>query len=65
VNIWEHAIQAEMAAFRPMLEMFDRALDEVDFGPAKDRVQETRDFLAFYEAEVPRLLARWRETRRR
>ncbi|HEY6933608.1 MAG TPA: MarR family transcriptional regulator [Marmoricola sp.] len=64
VNIWEHVIQAEAAAFGPMLEMFDEALEQVDFGPAKERVQETRDFLAFYQAEVPQILARWRESRR-
>lgn len=65
VNFWEHAIRAEAAAFRPLVEMFDEALGEIDFGVAKQRVEETRDFLAFYEAEVPRLLARWRETRER
>ncbi|HET8560383.1 MAG TPA: MarR family transcriptional regulator [Marmoricola sp.] len=65
VNFWEHAIRAEAAAFRPLVEMFDAALDGIDFGAAKPRVQETRDFLSFYEAEVPRLLARWRATRER
>jgi DNA-binding transcriptional regulator GbsR (MarR family) len=65
VNIWEHAIQAEAASFDALLAMFDRALDDIDFGGAKERVEETRDFLAFYRAEVPHLLERWRSTRNR
>ena len=65
VNFWEHAIRAEAAAFGPLVEMFDQALDQIDFGAAKPRVREARDFLSFYRDEVPRLLARWRETRER
>jgi DNA-binding transcriptional regulator GbsR (MarR family) len=65
MNFWEHAIQAEAASFRTLLEMFDRALADVDFGGAKERVEETRDFLAFYQAEIPHLLERWRKSRNR
>jgi len=64
-NIWEHAIQAEAASFDALLRLFDRALADIDFGGAKDRVAETRDFLAFYQAEIPDLIRRWRESRGR
>jgi hypothetical protein len=64
-NLWEHAIEAEAASFDALLGMFDRALGDIDFGGAKDRVEETRDFLAFYQAEIPHLLERWRRSRSR
>jgi hypothetical protein len=32
-------------------------------GPAGRRLQETRDFFAFFRAELPALLDRWRASR--
>jgi DNA-binding transcriptional regulator GbsR (MarR family) len=63
-NFWEQAIQAEMQAYGPMIDTVQRGLDELDLSPAaRDRMIETRDFLAFFTEEMPRLIERWEERR--
>ena len=60
-HFWEAAVAAEMQAYGPLIATLERALDDLPLSPAaRDRVTETRDFLAFIAEEFPRLLEAWR-----
>ena len=63
-NFWEQAIEAEMQAYGPMIATVQRGLDELNLpAAARDRMTETRDFLAFFTEEMPRLIERWEKRR--
>ena len=63
-NFWEEALAAEVQSYGPMIEVLERGLADLDLSTAaRDRMTETRDFLAFFLDEMPRILQRWRESR--
>ena len=63
-SVWEPMFTAEIAAYGPLSELCDRALEggELD-GHAQERVAETRDFLRFMIVEMEDLVRRWRAER--
>jgi hypothetical protein len=49
--------------YAPLRAVIERGLDDVEAGPARDRVTEMADFFRFLQTEMPRLHARWRAER--
>lgn len=47
----------------PILAVLDAGLDEVEPGPARERLVEMGEFFRFLQAEMPRLWRRWQRTR--
>jgi hypothetical protein len=63
-SVWEPMFAAEIAAYGPLGELCERALDGDQLtGLGRDRVAETRDFLRFMMGEMEGLLQRWRAGR--
>lgn len=63
-HVWESAMSLETTAYQPLITMCERALAGVDFGEApRQRIEETRDFMAFLLEEMPRLMEKWRAER--
>lgn len=63
-SFWETMMTAENAGYGTLIDRCDQALADVDFGDARERIEETRDFLAFMSAELPRIVERWKKQKR-
>jgi len=63
-SVWEPVFEAEIAAYGPLRDLCSRALegDQLE-GLGRDRVEETREFLDFMQAEMAQLVQRWRAER--
>lgn len=65
-EVWEPVFAAEIAAYGPLTEMCERALDDGQLvGLGRTRVEETRDFLEFMTKEMGELVRRWHAERSR
>ena len=63
-EVWEPVFAAEIAACRPLSDMCQRALESGQLtGLGRDRVAETRDFLAFMTGEMSEMVKRWHAER--
>lgn len=61
---WASAMLAEQTAYPRIIAMCERALAQADLAePAKARLSEARDFMAFMAEELPQMLERWRKSR--
>lgn len=49
--------------YSPLVALIDAGLDDVDPGPARDRLAEMADFFRFLRAEMPTLWERWQRSR--
>jgi DNA-binding transcriptional regulator GbsR (MarR family) len=65
-EVWAPVFEAELGAYRPLIEACERALQSGAIaGKGVERVEETREFLEFMSVEMERLLVRWRDRPRR
>jgi DNA-binding GntR family transcriptional regulator len=63
-EVWEPVFTAEIAAYGPLSEMCERALEDGQLtGLGRERVAETRDFLEFMTVEMSDLIRRWHAER--
>lgn len=62
-RFWETAVGAEASMYASLIGVCDRALADVDLGSARARLEETRDFLDFISAELPKIVTRWHDQR--
>ena len=63
-EVWEPVFAAEIAAYGPLSDMCEQALQDGQLvGPGRDRVAETRDFLQFMTGEMGELVRRWHAER--
>jgi DNA-binding transcriptional regulator GbsR (MarR family) len=63
-EVWAPVFEAELGAYRPLMQACVRALQSGTItGRGKERVEETREFLEFMSVEMEDLLARWRARR--
>jgi DNA-binding transcriptional regulator GbsR (MarR family) len=64
-EVWAPVFEAELSAYRPLMQACVRALQSGKItGSGRERVEETREFLEFMSVEMEELLARWRARRR-
>ena len=63
-EVWAPVFEAELGAYRPLMEACIRALQSGTLsGRGAERVEETREFLEFMSEEMEQLLVRWRARR--
>jgi len=60
-DVWGEMYTQQAALLRRWIEAADEGARALGPGPAGDRLGLTRDFFAFMDAELPGLVARWRE----
>lgn len=60
-NAWGHVMEARLVEVRRLREMAERGLDVLADEPpaARRRLAEMRDLYAYFERELPALIARW------
>ena len=65
-EVWAPVFEAELVAYRPLLQSCERALASGALkGKGAERVEETREFLEFMSVEMEQMLVRWRARRGR
>jgi DNA-binding transcriptional regulator GbsR (MarR family) len=65
-EVWAPVFEAEVVAYRPLIQACERALRSGALaGKGAERVEETRDFLEFMSVEMEEMLVRWRARRGR
>src|SRR4051794_30531140 len=65
-EVWAPVFEAELVAYRPLIQACERALASGALtGRGAERVDETREFLEFMSVEMEQMLVRWRARRRR
>jgi DNA-binding transcriptional regulator GbsR (MarR family) len=65
-EVWAPVFEAELVAYRPLIQACERALEGGALtGNGAERVAETREFLEFMSVEMEQMLVRWRARRRR
>ncbi len=65
LDAWTELIQQKTAQIKAIREIAERGLELLDGKPAqrRQRLEEMRDFHAFFEGELPRLSQRWEAER--
>ena len=60
-GMWADTVKARLDSYRQGRELADRGLAALAGRPqpARARLQEVRDMYAWYEVEIPKLVARW------
>jgi len=66
-NAWQETTRQQMALIGVFQEMAERGLELLRSGDPESRegLEEMRDFYAFWERELPAVLERWDEERKR
>ncbi|MBW8751631.1 MAG: MarR family transcriptional regulator [Propionibacteriales bacterium] len=65
-EVWAPVFEAELVAYRPLIQACERALRSGALaGRGAERVEETREFLEFMSVEMADMLVRWRARRGR